>query len=194
MAALVYPWPADLLARVSANPSEVLPMMLKRVAPAWVALLGLLAIVGAVTSSFSSSVLSAASMFSWNCCKRLLWPDLSPVAMKRLIRVSVAVLGGEIPAQAIAVRWPWKLSPQSPRRHGATPWIPSAQRNALRWMRQPLAELGERTPGRVLLEGPLGDAVEAILARIDYGVWKITIIRLCTRYSPKDATGAKLAR
>ena len=40
-------------------------------------MLGLLAIVGAVTSSFSSSVLSAASMFSWNCCKRLLYPDLS---------------------------------------------------------------------------------------------------------------------
>src|ERR1022692_4462004 len=48
MAALTYSWPADLLARFSANPSEVLPMMLKRVAPAWVALLGLLAIVGAV--------------------------------------------------------------------------------------------------------------------------------------------------
>jgi high affinity choline transporter 7 len=104
MAALVYPWPADLLARVSANPSEVLPMMLKRVAPAWVALLGLLAIVGAVTSSFSSSVLSAASMFSWNCCKRLLWPHLSPVAMKRLIRVSVAVLGGGALLMALKVQ------------------------------------------------------------------------------------------
>jgi high affinity choline transporter 7 len=110
MAAVTYPWPRDLLARVSANPSEVLPLMLKHVAPAWVALLGLLAIVGAVTSSFSSSVLSAASMFSWNCCKRLLWPHLSATAMKRLIRISVAVLGGgallmALKAQSVQALW-----------------------------------------------------------------------------------------
>ncbi|HTS60376.1 MAG TPA: sodium:solute symporter family protein [Candidatus Acidoferrales bacterium] len=104
MAALDYPWPADLLARLSAAPSEVLPMMLKRVAPSWVALLGLLSIVGAVTSSFSSSVLSAASMFSWNCSKRLLWPNLSAGAMKRLIRISVAVLGGGALLMALKVQ------------------------------------------------------------------------------------------
>jgi solute carrier family 5 (high affinity choline transporter), member 7 len=80
--------------RVVANASEVLPWMLKTTAPAWVAMLGLLAIVGAVTSSFSSSVLSAASMFSWNCCKRLLWPGLSGARMTMLLRASVAMLGG----------------------------------------------------------------------------------------------------
>jgi high affinity choline transporter 7 len=58
-----------------------------------VAILGLLAIVGAVTSSFSASILSAASMFSWNCCKRLLWPGLEGRPMATLLRVSVAVLG-----------------------------------------------------------------------------------------------------
>ena len=42
---------------------------------------------------------------------------------------------------------------------------------ALRWMRQPLAELGERTPEHVLTEDPHSNAVEAILARIDYGVY-----------------------
>jgi high affinity choline transporter 7 len=104
VAALTYRWPPDVLARISANPSEVLPMMLKQVAPWWVAMLGLLAIVGAVTSSFSSSVLSAASMFSWNCCKRLLWPGLSAGAMKRLIRVSVAVLGGGALLMALKVQ------------------------------------------------------------------------------------------
>lgn len=104
MSALTYAWPPQLLARISANPSEVLPMMLKQVAPSWVALLGLLAIVGAVTSSFSSSVLSAASMFSWNCCKRLLWPHLSANAMKRLIRISVAFLGGGALLMALKVQ------------------------------------------------------------------------------------------
>lgn len=46
-----------------------------------------------------------------------------------------------------------------------------AEERALRWMRQPLAELGERTPEQRLLEDHQGDAVEAILARIDYGVY-----------------------
>ncbi len=86
------------------NASSVLPLMLKQTAPAWVALLGLLAIVGAVTSSFSASVLSAASMFSWNCCKRLLSPDLSGARITLLIRVSVAVLGGGALLMALKVQ------------------------------------------------------------------------------------------
>ena len=45
------------------------------------------------------------------------------------------------------------------------------EERALRWMRQPLAELGERTPEHALLEDRRNDAVEAILARIDYGVY-----------------------
>jgi len=104
IAAFSYAWPATLQARVTANPSETLPLMLKQTAPAWVSLLGLLAIVGAVTSSFSSSVLSAASMFSWNCCKRLFRPQLGPDAMKRLIRISVAVLGGGALLMALRVQ------------------------------------------------------------------------------------------
>jgi putative toxin-antitoxin system antitoxin component (TIGR02293 family) len=45
------------------------------------------------------------------------------------------------------------------------------EERAFRWMGQPLAELGERTPEDVLLEDPQSDAVEAILSRIDYGVY-----------------------
>ena len=42
-------------------------MLFRYVTPGWVACLGLAAIIGAVTSSFSSSILSAGSMFTWNC-------------------------------------------------------------------------------------------------------------------------------
>jgi putative toxin-antitoxin system antitoxin component (TIGR02293 family) len=43
---------------------------------------------------------------------------------------------------------------------------------AIRWMRIPLAELGHRTPEDVLLGEPQNPAaVEAILTRIDYGVY-----------------------
>jgi|HubBroStandDraft_1064217.scaffolds.fasta_scaffold2387998_1 putative toxin-antitoxin system antitoxin component (TIGR02293 family) len=46
----------------------------------------------------------------------------------------------------------------------------SSEERALRWMRQPLAELGERTPEDVLLADGQSEAVQAILGRIDYGV------------------------
>ncbi len=89
MAALAFPWPPELAARLHEHPSETLPLMLRQAVPMWVALLGLGSIVGAVTSSFSASILSAASMFSWNCCKRLLAPKLSMPQMKLVIRFSV---------------------------------------------------------------------------------------------------------
>jgi high affinity choline transporter 7 len=95
---------AAVSGRVIDNPSGVLPQMLKQSTPSWVAMLGLLAIVGAVTSSFSSSILSAASMFSWNCCKRLLWPGLSGGSMTTLVRVSVAALGGGALLMALKVQ------------------------------------------------------------------------------------------
>jgi putative toxin-antitoxin system antitoxin component (TIGR02293 family) len=47
----------------------------------------------------------------------------------------------------------------------------STEERALLWMRQPLAELGKRTPEHVLLEDRESDDVGAILARIDYGVY-----------------------
>src|SRR3954452_19589409 len=95
---------AAVSGRAVDNPSSILPLMLKQAAPAWVAMLGLLAIVGAVTSSFSSSVLSAASMFSWNCCKRLLYPDLSAPRITLVIRISIAVLGGGALLMALEVQ------------------------------------------------------------------------------------------
>src|SRR5262249_34946467 len=81
VAAFKYDGPAELLRQLQEQPSQVLPMLLQYVTPPLVALLGLGAIVGAVTSSFSSSILSAASMVSWNCCYRLLWPRLSVTQM-----------------------------------------------------------------------------------------------------------------
>jgi putative toxin-antitoxin system antitoxin component (TIGR02293 family) len=47
------------------------------------------------------------------------------------------------------------------------------EERALRWMRMPLSELGGRTPEEVLAgETPdAAAAVDAILTRIDYGVY-----------------------
>jgi uncharacterized protein (DUF2384 family) len=40
-----------------------------------------------------------------------------------------------------------------------------------RWMGMALSELGNRTPGEILLDDPKNSEVEAILTRIDYGVY-----------------------
>ena len=104
LAAFRYPWPAELAAALAEQPANTLPMLLKYATPAAVGALGLVAIIGAVTSSFSSSILSAASMFSWNCCQRLLRPDLSLAQMKVLIRLSIALLGAGAVVMALKVQ------------------------------------------------------------------------------------------
>jgi len=104
VAAFGYNWPQELLSRLQANPAETLPFILHHVVPPAVGILGLAAIIGAVTSSFSSSILSAGSMFSWNCMKRLLWPNLSVTDMKRVIRGSILLLGAISAVMALKVQ------------------------------------------------------------------------------------------
>jgi high affinity choline transporter 7 len=104
IAAFSYAWAPGLAAQLQAQPADTLPLLLKHATPPLVALLGMGAIIGAVTSSFSSSILSAGSMFSWNTCKRLLWPALSASSMKRTIRLSIAVLGGAAAVMALKVQ------------------------------------------------------------------------------------------
>ena len=93
LVAFAYVWPPELAARLAAQPADALPLIFKHVTPPFVGLLGLAAIVGAVTSSFSSSILSAGSMFAWNVCRRLLRPDLSLNGLTLLMRIAIAVLG-----------------------------------------------------------------------------------------------------
>lgn len=93
LVAFAYPWPAELAAQLAAQPADALPMIFKYVVPPAIGLFGLAAIVGAVTSSFSASILSAGSMFSWNTCTRLLNPNLSFGLMKLVMRATIAALG-----------------------------------------------------------------------------------------------------
>jgi high affinity choline transporter 7 len=104
LAAATYAWPPELAARLASQPADALPLLLKHVMPPLVGLLGLGAIVGAVTSSFSASILSAGSMFSWNTCMRLMWPGLSITRMKLVLRGSIAALGGLAVVLALKVQ------------------------------------------------------------------------------------------
>jgi len=104
VAASVYHWPPDLAARLAAQPAEALPLVFRTLTPPLVGFLGIGAIIGAVTSSFSASILSAGSMFTWNTCTRLVRPDLSPRITARLLRASVGVLGGAAVVMALRVQ------------------------------------------------------------------------------------------
>lgn len=104
VAAFAYPWPADVAVQLQATPSDTMPMLFARVVPPLVGMLGLAAIIGAVTSSFSSSILSAGSMLSWNCLRTLVWPSVSVMDMRRLIRASILLLGAAATALALRVQ------------------------------------------------------------------------------------------
>jgi high affinity choline transporter 7 len=104
LSALSYRWPANFLAQLQEQPSQTLPMIFQYVTPPLIGLLGLGAIIGAVTSSFSSSVLSASSMCTWNFCHRLLRPELTAQQMKRLLRAAIVLLGAAATVMAFKVQ------------------------------------------------------------------------------------------
>jgi len=104
IAAFAYPWPGDLAARLRSSPAEAMPLLFAKAVPSSIGLLGLAAIIGAVTSSFSSSILSAGSMLSWNCLKRLVWPSLTVVQMRRVIRSSILLFGALATVLALRVQ------------------------------------------------------------------------------------------
>jgi high affinity choline transporter 7 len=103
-AAFRYAWPAELAAQLQAQPAQTLPLLLQHVTPPVVGVLGLGAIIGAVTSSYSASILSASSMFTWNCCQRLLWPALSPRRTATVMRLALVVLSAAAAVMALGVQ------------------------------------------------------------------------------------------
>jgi len=104
IAAVAYPWSAEALARLRTSPADAMPLLFAIAVPPVVGMLGLAAIVGAVTSSFSSSILSAGSMLSWNCLKRLIWPSISIRQMSGVIRSSILVFGAIATVLALKVQ------------------------------------------------------------------------------------------
>jgi high affinity choline transporter 7 len=104
IAAFSYPWSTETVARLQVTPADTMPLLFARAVPPLVGVLGLSAIVGAVTSSFSSSILSAGSMLSWNCCQRLVWPSVSVAQLRMMIRSSILLLGALATILALKVQ------------------------------------------------------------------------------------------
>jgi high affinity choline transporter 7 len=105
LAAFGYPdWTAEARIQLSESPTMALPLLLAVALPPIVGILGLTAIVGAVTSSFSASILSAGSMISWNFYRALVAPNVSAPNMRRLIRLAILILGALAVVLALRVQ------------------------------------------------------------------------------------------
>ncbi len=104
LVAFAYAWDPQTKGVLDAHPAHALPLIFRQLMPPLIGLFGLAAIIGAVTSSFSASILSAGAMFSWNVCWRLLNPNLSLGRMQALMRVSIAALGVGAVWMALAVQ------------------------------------------------------------------------------------------
>lgn len=108
--AAVFPWSGAAAAQLAHTPAQALPLLLREATPPFVALLGLGAIVGAVTSSFSASVLSAASMATWNGVRAIVGDRLREPATTRTVRAGVLVVGAAaavlaLRAQSVQALW-----------------------------------------------------------------------------------------
>jgi high affinity choline transporter 7 len=104
LVAFSYAWPPELAERLATQPADALPLIFRYVTPPVIGLLGLAAIIGAVTSSFSSSILSAGSMFAWNVYRRLLKPDASVGGLTVVVRLAIALLGVGAVVMALKVQ------------------------------------------------------------------------------------------
>lgn len=104
LVAFAYVWPPGIAERLTAQPADALPLIFRYVVPPAIGLLGLAAIVGATTSSFSSSILSAGSMFAWNVWRRLLKPDLSAGGLSMVIRIAIVAIGAGAVWMALEVQ------------------------------------------------------------------------------------------
>ncbi|AEL28537.1 sodium:solute symporter family protein [Cyclobacterium marinum] len=78
---------------VAPEATMVLPYVLLEMTPPIIAALGLGAVAAAVMSSVDSSILSAASMFTWNFYRPLLKPSCSDKQIKNSIRLAILGIG-----------------------------------------------------------------------------------------------------
>ena len=105
MAALTYRgWSSEAAAELHETPAMALPLLLGQALPPWAGILGLTAIVGAVTSSFSASILSAGSMIGWNVVGGLAHDRPSERALSTVVRVSTLALGALAAVMALRVQ------------------------------------------------------------------------------------------
>ncbi len=106
VAAFSHPWSAEAAARLRERPSEALPALLNAALPVWAALLGLAAILGAVTSSYASSLLSAASLYGCNVRARFTGKPLGVGAIRgAAVAMGLLAVAGALRVRSVQALW-----------------------------------------------------------------------------------------
>lgn len=82
--------------------ASTLPWVVAYLTPSWLATIGLGAVAAAVMSSVDSSILSAASLASWNVYRPLFEPNVSPKNLLKIIRRCIWIIG--LAATVLALR------------------------------------------------------------------------------------------
>jgi high affinity choline transporter 7 len=92
LAGVGFDWSQSTLG-AAPEPTMVLPYVLLEMTPPIIAALGLGAVAAAVMSSVDSSILSAASMFTWNFYRPMINPSCTDKQVKSSIRLAILVSG-----------------------------------------------------------------------------------------------------
>lgn len=90
--AATYAWDPAQAQELTEYPARALPMIFRDLVPKAVGLIGLLAILGAVTSSYSSSILSAGTMLTWNVYRPLISPQSREKTLRLVLRTAIVFL------------------------------------------------------------------------------------------------------
>jgi high affinity choline transporter 7 len=92
LAGVGFDWSQSTLG-VAPEATMVLPYVLLEMTPPIIAALGLGAVAAAVMSSVDSSILSAASMFTWNFYRPMINPSCTDKQVKTSIRLAILTIG-----------------------------------------------------------------------------------------------------
>lgn len=87
-----------------ADPTLVLPYVLRYLTPPLIAVLGLTAVAAAVMSSVDSSILSASTLFAWNVYRPLLQRGKDDLKTRQVTRVAILVNGFLATLLALSVK------------------------------------------------------------------------------------------
>ncbi|MEE9372400.1 MAG: sodium:solute symporter family protein [Saprospiraceae bacterium] len=89
--------------------SSILPHVMRHLTPPLIGAIGLGAIAAAVMSSVDSSILSAASMTSWNVYRPLIKPDISPSNLAKVLKRCIWIIGAAATVLALNIESVYEL-------------------------------------------------------------------------------------
>ena len=103
------PWGTGAYPEAPANASGILPYVIQYATNPVVAALGLGAIAAAVMSSMDSSILSAASMSSWNVYAGIRKKKPSPKELKTILHTCIVIIGIAVTLLALKIQSVYQL-------------------------------------------------------------------------------------